>query len=122
MCVAMTRMSPATRMLNNMAAAIEVFEATLLTPNSRFDKYLTGDAKAARLYLLSYGGSRRQQAAGAQQGIRVRVLGRYRPLKVAAYDAPADAALIDVDNPGNATEFTIPPLRTLAIVDLERLK
>jgi cytochrome c peroxidase len=31
---------------NNMAAAIEVFEATLLTPNSRFDKYLTGDAKA----------------------------------------------------------------------------
>jgi hypothetical protein len=84
--------------------------------------YLTGDAKAARLYLLSYGGSRRQQAAGAQQGIRVRVLGRYRPLKVAAYDAPPDTALIDVDNPGNATEFTIPPLRTLTIVDLERLK
>jgi hypothetical protein len=84
--------------------------------------HLTGDAKAARLYLLSYGGSRRQQAAGAQQGIRVRVLGRYRPLNVAAYDAPVDAALIDVDNPGNATEFTLPPLRTLAIVDLERLK
>ena len=84
--------------------------------------YLTGDAKAARLYLLSYGGSRRQQASGAQQGIRVRVLGRYRPLKVGAYDAPADAALIDVDNPGNATEFTIPPLRTIAVVDLERLK
>ncbi len=84
--------------------------------------YLTGDAKAARLYLLSYGGSRRQQAAGAQPGIRVRVLGRYRPLKVAAYDAPADAALVDVDNPGDTTEFTMPPLRTIAIVDLERLK
>ena len=84
--------------------------------------YLTGDDKVARLYLLSYGGSRRQQATGAQQGIRVRVLGRYRPLKVAAYDAPADAALADVDNPGNATEFSIPPLRTIAVVDLERLK
>ena len=84
--------------------------------------YLTGDTKAARLYLLSYGGSRRQQASGAQQGIRVRVLGRYRPLKVAAYDAPVDAALVDVDNPGNATEFTLPALKTIAIVDLERLK
>ena len=31
---------------DNMANAIEVFEATLLTPNSRFDKYLKGDAKA----------------------------------------------------------------------------
>ena len=84
--------------------------------------YLTGDAKAARLYLLSFGGCRRQQAAGAQLGIRVRVLGRFRPLMVGAFDAPADAALVDVDNPGNATEFTIPPLRTIAVVDLERLK
>jgi hypothetical protein len=84
--------------------------------------YLTGDAKSARLFLLSYGGSRRQQAAGAQTGIRVRVLGRYRPLKAAAYDAPPDAKLEDVDNPGNATEFTLPPLKTIAVVDLERLK
>lgn len=30
----------------NMAQAIEVFEATLLTPDSRFDKFLKGDAKA----------------------------------------------------------------------------
>jgi cytochrome c peroxidase len=30
----------------NMAKAIEVFEATLLTPDSRFDKYLKGDADA----------------------------------------------------------------------------
>ncbi|HEY6074158.1 MAG TPA: cytochrome-c peroxidase [Anaerolineales bacterium] len=30
----------------NMAKAIEVFEATLLTPDSRFDKYLKGDANA----------------------------------------------------------------------------
>lgn len=31
---------------DNMAKAIEVFEATLLTPDSRFDKYLEGDAQA----------------------------------------------------------------------------
>ena len=31
---------------DNTAKAIEVFEATLLTPNSRFDKYLKGDAAA----------------------------------------------------------------------------
>jgi cytochrome c peroxidase len=30
----------------NMAAAIEVFEATLITPNAPFDRYLAGDARA----------------------------------------------------------------------------
>jgi hypothetical protein len=83
---------------------------------------LTGDAKGARLYLLSYGGGNRRQPAGAQQGIRVRVLGRYKPTKLAAYSAPADGALKDVDNPGNATEFSVPSFRTIAIIDLEPLK
>jgi cytochrome c peroxidase len=31
---------------NNVAKAIEAFEATLLTPNSRFDRFLKGDLKA----------------------------------------------------------------------------
>jgi cytochrome c peroxidase len=31
---------------DNMARAIEAFETTLLTPNSPFDRYLNGDAKA----------------------------------------------------------------------------
>lgn len=31
---------------DNVARAIEVFEATLITPDSRFDRYLKGDAKA----------------------------------------------------------------------------
>ncbi len=31
---------------DNVASAIEVFEATLLTPNSRFDKFLRGDSTA----------------------------------------------------------------------------
>jgi cytochrome c peroxidase len=33
----------------NMARAIEVFEATLVTPGSRFDQYLAGDAAALSL-------------------------------------------------------------------------
>jgi len=35
---------------NNMAKAIEVFEATLITPGSRFDNYLKGDEKALTKY------------------------------------------------------------------------
>ena len=31
---------------DNVASAIEVFEATLLTPNSKFDKFLRGDSNA----------------------------------------------------------------------------
>jgi hypothetical protein len=84
--------------------------------------HLTGDATGARLYLLSYGGASRRQAAAPQLGIRVRVLGRYRPTKVAAYAAPPDSALKDVENPGSATEFSLPPFRTIAMVDLEPLK
>ena len=86
---------------------------------------LTGDGKRARLYLLSYGGRRgggggdRGARGGPQaQGIRVRVLGRYQPTRVAAFGAPPDAALIDVENPGNTTEFSVPSFNTVAIIDL----
>jgi hypothetical protein len=84
---------------------------------------LTGDDKAARLYLLSYGGGNRRQPVGPQQaGIRVRVLGRYKPTRLAAFEAPADAELKDVENLPTATEFSLPSFRTIAIVDLEPLK
>jgi hypothetical protein len=85
---------------------------------------LKGDDKAARLYLLSYGGARRQGgSAGAQpQGVRVRVLGRYKATTLRAYGAAADASLADVDTLPDATEFTLPAFRTIAIVDLERIK
>jgi hypothetical protein len=86
---------------------------------------LTGDGRRARLHLLSYGGRGRggqqgQQSArpAPQQGIRVRVLGKYRPTQVAAYGAPPDAKLMDVENPGQATEFTMPTFTTFASVDL----
>ena len=77
---------------------------------------LTGDAKRARVVLLSYSRNR------VQQGVRVRVLGRYRPVKFAAFGTVPAAQLADTDNPGNATEFSVPQFSTIAIVDLDALK
>ncbi len=78
---------------------------------------LTGDKKRARLYLLSFGG-RRQQNAGSQ-AIRVRVMGRYQPTKFAGYGNKPDAQLSDLRNPDNTTEFWVPDFTTCAIIDLE---
>jgi hypothetical protein len=82
--------------------------------------HLTGDQARARLYLLSYGGNRRQQRG--QGIIRVRVLGRYQPIRFAAFEADPGAQLIDVENPGNTTEFSVPGFVTCAIVDLRALR
>ena len=81
---------------------------------------LTGDKSRARLFLLSFGG-RRQQNAGPQ-AIRVRVTGRYQPAKFAAYGTKPDVKVGDQRNPDNTTEFWVPDFSTLAIVDLEALK
>jgi hypothetical protein len=79
--------------------------------------HLTGDETRVRLQLLSYSRNR------AQSSIRVRLLGRYQPRALAAFGAPADAALGDVRNPDNAaTEFSVPAFNTIAVVDLDRLR
>ena len=80
---------------------------------------LTSDGQRTRLFLLSYAGPTRMQGRGLQP-VRVRLLGRYQPTRVAVDSGPADAQLADVDHPGNATEFSVPPFATLAIVDLVR--
>ncbi len=82
---------------------------------------LTGDAGRARLILLSFSGPRKQESAG-QQAMRVRVLGRYRPTAFAAFGAASGAALADLRNPGDATEFWLPDFNLCAIVDLEMVK
>jgi hypothetical protein len=69
-----------------------------------------------RLVLLSYSRNR------AQPGVRVRLLGRYRPAKFTAYGAAPDAKLADIEHPENATEFSIPDFNTIAIVDLDAVK
>jgi hypothetical protein len=76
--------------------------------------HLTGDGKRARLYLLTYGRSR------SQQGLRIRVLGRYTPSNFAAYGIAEGARLLDIENPGdNTTEFSVPAFNLIAVVDLE---
>ena len=82
---------------------------------------LTSDGQRARLFLLSYAGPTRMQGRGLQP-VRVRLLGRYQPTRVAVDSGPADAQLADVDHPRNATEFSVPPFATLAIVDLTRAR
>ncbi len=81
---------------------------------------LTGDGKRARLYLLAFDRSRRRQADDPQ-AIRVRVLGRYRPAKLAAYGAAPDASLTDLRHIENTTEFWVPGFNAIAIVDLDAL-
>jgi hypothetical protein len=80
---------------------------------------LSGDGSRVRLYLLSYAGPSRMQGRGLQP-VRVRLLGRYQPTRVAVDGGPGNAQLADIDHPGNATEFSLPPFATLAIVDLAR--
>jgi hypothetical protein len=80
---------------------------------------LTGDSTRARLYLLSYAGPTRAQGRGLQP-VRVRLLGRYQPTRVAIDSGPANAQVEDLDHPGATTEFSLPPFGTLAIVDLAR--
>jgi hypothetical protein len=78
---------------------------------------LTGDQDRLRLHLVSYSRNRNQSS------IRVRLLGRYQPASVAAFGAPADAALTDLRHPDNtATEFSVPAFNTIAVVDLNRLR
>ena len=85
--------------------------------------HLTGDGKHARLYLLNYGGrgGRGQGGGGGVQSLRIRVLGRYRPSSLAAYGAPAEAKLTDIENPGNATEFSLPAFSICAAIDLDAM-
>jgi hypothetical protein len=86
---------------------------------------LTGDKSRVRLYLLSFGSRRQQQDAGARAGveaIRVRVQGRYQPVKLAAYGANPDAKVSDLRHPGTTTEFWVPDFNVCAIIDLEAMK
>ena len=78
---------------------------------------LTGDARKARLYILDFSRNRNQQN---QPGVRLRVLGRYQPVRFAAYGVRADAALADITHPDKATEFTLPAPSIISIIDLNR--
>jgi hypothetical protein len=68
----------------------------------------------ARVHLLNYAG-----AARKVNGIRVRVLGQYSKHQLAAADG-AGIELLDYTVDPDATEFTVPELKTYAVIDLSR--
>ena len=67
-----------------------------------------------RVHLLNYAGSERKV-----DGLRVRVLGNYPKRRVAAAGIPK-IELLDCTVDAEATEFTLPELKTYAVVDLTR--
>ena len=75
---------------------------------------VTGAEGHVRVQLLNYAG-----AARKVNGIRVRVLGNYPKHQVAA-DGTAGIELQDYDAQADATEFTLPEMKTYAVIDLFR--
>jgi cytochrome c peroxidase len=106
---------------DNMANAIEAFEATLTTPNAKFDKFLAGDAsaltdtekKGLRLFMD-------KGCSGCHSGVNVGGNG-YFPFGVAQ---KPDAAILPVadrgrakvtNNDADAFVFRSAPLRNVAL-------
>jgi hypothetical protein len=75
---------------------------------------LSGSDGRRRLELLNYAAVSR-----SLNGIRVRVLGRYARHEVRAFDLP-QVALVDYDATADATEFTLPQLKSYARIELAR--
>jgi hypothetical protein len=75
---------------------------------------LTGNGGAVRLYLINYGAAR-----SPAHGVRVRVLGKYAKQQAEQFDS-AETKLIDVSTDSGATEFTLPELKTFAIINLAK--
>jgi hypothetical protein len=68
---------------------------------------VTGNADHLRIQLLNYAGAERRV-----DGLRVRVLGKYTK--------HSDDKLLDFTVEPDATEFTLPELRTFTVIDLSR--
>ena len=75
---------------------------------------LTASGSQVRLHLLNYAGVARKV-----EGIRVRVLGQYPKHQLWLADG-AGVELLDYSVEPDATEFTLPELKTYAVVDLSR--
>ena len=98
--------------------------------------HLTGDGTHVRLYVMSFTGGRGGGRAGAGRGgagrggggggtgqsPRIRLLGHYRPVKFAGYGSAPESEVSEVEQTAEATEFTLPPFRIAAIVDLDAAK
>jgi hypothetical protein len=75
---------------------------------------LTALPDGLRVHLLNYAGAERKV-----DGLRVRVLGQFPKHRVAAAGSP-QVELLDYSVDPDATEFTLPELKTYAVIDLSR--
>lgn len=73
---------------------------------------LFGNGSEARLFLINYGAGR-----SAVHGLRVRVAGVYRDVSAVQDDMPGPL-IQDVSHDSSGTEFTLPELKTFAIINL----
>jgi hypothetical protein len=76
--------------------------------------FLTGDSSSARLCLLMYSRSR------FSSNIRVRLLGKFQPVKFSGFESDAAAQITDLEYVDGGTEFLLPTFNTLAVIDLKR--
>jgi hypothetical protein len=74
---------------------------------------LTAEPNNLRLHLLNYGAAAHTRVGA----FRVRVLGRYSKSTIHSFESP-DEQLVDYEPQSDATEFTVPELKTYAVVDL----
>jgi hypothetical protein len=75
---------------------------------------LVGDNTRTRVYLLNYAAAR-----SPVRGVRIRVLGAFPHQAITEYARP-NARLLDVSTTADATEFTVPELKTFAVIELSR--
>jgi hypothetical protein len=75
---------------------------------------LVGNGGAARLYLINYGAAR-----SPARGLRVRVLGTFSKQQAVQFDS-AETNLMDASTDSGATEFTLPELKTFAMINLAK--
>ena len=76
---------------------------------------LTDRGGHVRLHLLNYTGADRKV-----DGIRVRVLGQYPKHQISRLADGPGVELLDYTVESGATEFTLPELKTYAVIDLSR--
>ncbi len=74
---------------------------------------LTSEPGKCRVHLLNYGAGSHLRVGG----FRVRVLGRYPNHQIHSFDTP-DEQLLDYEVQSGATEFTVPDLKSYAVIDL----
>jgi hypothetical protein len=75
---------------------------------------LVESGNTERLYLINYGVAR-----SPAHGVRVRVLGTFMKQQAEQFDS-AETKLMDVSTDSGATEFTLPELKTFAMINLAK--